>query len=174
ISDAQSTLLSKIDTSSYKDPHILFNTTCFARNEWININNNWLKARVNSYGYAVIDPKNKIVNGLKAESRSIENNYIKLLFSESGDLISLYDKRYGKEYITENMHSEIRAYHEDAGFFAAWDFASNYRDGESYVLLAEKMTTVISGPKTTMTLIYHYNSSYLRFAFTLTQDSPRV
>ena len=36
------------------------------------------------------------------------------------------------------------------------------------------MTTVISGPKTTMTLIYHYNSSYLRFAFTLTQDSPRV
>ncbi|MFP1591493.1 glycoside hydrolase family 38 C-terminal domain-containing protein [Escherichia coli] len=51
---------------------------------------------------------------------------------------------------------------------------SNYRDGESYVLLAEKMTTVISGPKTTMTLIYHYNSSYLRFAFTLTQDSPRV
>ena len=64
--------------------------------------------------------------------------------------------------------------HEDAGFFAAWDFASNYRDGESYVLLAEKMTTVISGPKTTMTLIYHYNSSYLRFAFTLTQDSPRV
>ena len=72
------------------------------------------------------------------------------------------------------MHSEIRAYHEDAGFFAAWDFASNYRDGESYVLLAEKMTTVISGPKTTMTLIYHYNSSYLRFAFTLTQDSPRV
>ncbi|HFS2752153.1 TPA: alpha-mannosidase, partial [Escherichia coli] len=75
ISDAQSTLLSKIDTSSYKDPHILFNTTCFARNEWININNNWLKARVNSYGYAVIDPKNKIVNGLKAESRSIENNY---------------------------------------------------------------------------------------------------
>lgn len=174
ISDAQSTLLSKIDTSSYKDPHILFNTTCFARNEWININNNWLKARVNSYGYAVIDPKNKIVNGLKAESRSIENNYIKLLFSESGDLISLYDKRYGKEYITENMHSEIRAYHEDAGFFAAWDFASNCRDGESYVLLAEKMTTVISGPKTTMTLIYHYNSSYLRFAFTLTQDSPRV
>lgn len=85
----------------------------------------------------MIDPKNKIVNGLKAESRSIENNYIKLLFSESGDLISLYDKRYGKEYITENMHSEIRAYHEDAGFSRP-DFASNYRDGESYVLLAEK------------------------------------
>lgn len=174
IHDARSLLINNIDTSTFKNPHAIFNTTSFDHNEWVNIDNNWMKARLNSYGYAVIEPQNETVNGLKAECRSIENDLIRLLFSDDGDLISLFDKRNGKEFITENMHSEIRAYHEDAGFFAAWDFAPNYRNGQSNVLRAEKLTAVISGPKTTMTVHYHYNASYLRLVFTLTQESPRI
>lgn len=80
IHDARSLLINNIDTSTFKNPHAIFNTTSFDRNEWVNIDNNWMKARLNSYGYAVIEPQNETVNGLKAECRSIENDLIRLLF----------------------------------------------------------------------------------------------
>lgn len=174
INFCRSELATRIDTKQVKNPHIIFNSISFPRSEWINIQGVWLKVKVSPFGYNVIEPIAQEIIEPRRKNNTIENNYVRLTFSDSGDLQSLYDLRHGKEFISEKLSSEFRAYHEDAGFFAAWDFAPDYRAGESSILLSEKMESIIDGPTISMVVHYRYHSSKLRLAFTLCQDSPRV
>lgn len=167
-------LISRLDTRHHSRPFVVFNTIPFERHEWLLVDDQWMKVCVDSLGYQLVERKSHYAGVMKAESCILENSRLRLTFSQDGDLVSYYDKLLDKEFIPRNSGSTLIAWYENAGFFAAWDFADNYREGPSERLRASKITAKIDGPTAVMNILYEYKNSFVQLSITLTQDSSRV
>jgi alpha-mannosidase len=90
--------------------------------------------------------------GLKADGRTLSNNWIRATFNEKGQLISLYDLERGREAVAEGEAANELRLHEDrpapnryGGGNDAWDLNIFY-EKKYRVLEAQKVELTENGP----------------------------
>jgi alpha-mannosidase len=68
--------------------------------------------------------------GVKVDTRSLENDLVRVELAEDGVLLSVFDKRVGREALAGRAN-QIWAYHDQSRDYDAWDIESDYeRRGE--------------------------------------------
>ncbi|WP_222939616.1 glycoside hydrolase family 38 C-terminal domain-containing protein [Photobacterium sp. BZF1] len=164
----------------FNKPFIAYNTAPFARNEWINIDGQWQELAVGPLGYAVneqVEQQSQVL--MQATPYYLESDCMRVEFAPDGGIRSMFDKQLAKEFIapdssTGTIGNELRAYHERASQYAAWDFADGYREGQSSVLCFERAEAVVDGPRAVVKQYYRYNQSVVVQEIVLLAGSHRV
>ncbi|MBS3820609.1 MAG: alpha-mannosidase, partial [Phycisphaerae bacterium] len=69
--------------------------------------------------------------GPTAEDKALENEYLRAVFNESGELVRLYDKQADREVLLDKRASNVfRMYEDTPGHYEAWDIVDTYREHE--------------------------------------------
>ena len=90
----------------------------------------YVEAEVPACGWASlhaapVKPAGAPRNGLTATTNSLENECLRLLLNERGELTSVYDKQAGRELAAGTCNA-FRLYKDVPGWFDAWDIDSQY------------------------------------------------
>ncbi|ARN55784.1 alpha-mannosidase [Sedimentisphaera salicampi] len=152
----------------------VFNTLSWKRSEWVQTKYGWLKAEVEPMGFRCFK-KSEIIEEsfpLKAERKLLENELIRLEFSEDGRLISAYDKQAGFETIHEGSKGNTLDVYTDNG--DAWDILEDYQKLPSESFKLESSSASLSGPKAILEQTYSYGNSKLTQKIVLTHGSKRI
>ena len=81
-------------------------------------------------GYKVIGGSRRS-GGIAVGERTLENASYKLVFDESGALVSLWDKRFGREIAAPGEKlNEFRAYEDMPYQYDNWEIAPYYKQKE--------------------------------------------
>ena len=81
-------------------------------------------------GYKVVETV-KRVGQVRVEGKTIENIIYKLVFDETGAIISLFDKRFNRELVKEGGKlNELRAYEDMPFQYDNWELAPYYKQKE--------------------------------------------
>ncbi|MDO9120809.1 MAG: glycoside hydrolase family 38 C-terminal domain-containing protein, partial [Anaerolineaceae bacterium] len=102
-------------------------------------------------------------NELKFGEESIENEHIRVRFSDQGEIISAITKKDGAEF-AENQLNTLRFYRDKWLFYNAWDIDWQYFNKPSKVLKAYRHESFIDGPTVVRRSYYKHGRT------TLTQD----
>ncbi|MGL6314189.1 alpha-mannosidase [Vibrio sp. WXL103] len=167
-------LEASLDTSEFVAPYIVYNLSPYARSEWIRVDDSWQKVELAAMSYQIIEKQPQLSAELVAKPKAIENDVVRVEFSENGQVISLFNKALNKEFISKPCANRLTAYKERAVEYAAWDFADDYRDGESYQLELVESHAESVGPKVLMKQVYRLGKSLIKQDIVLTQGSARV
>ena len=74
-----------INTKSYEQPVMIYNSLPWERNEWLYIQDSWKHVTVPSMGYQVVEAAGSLLSevfDLTAESNLLENEYLRISFLE--------------------------------------------------------------------------------------------
>lgn len=175
IDEAASDALLTNKTSKEAKAFAVINSLSWDREEWININGNWIKAKVPAMSeISVMCSKcNTDSFGVSSENNFIENNLLKVRFNEDGSLESVFDKEFSREVLDTNFKANVLTVYEEP-YGNAWDFSPACYDipQESFKLqYSESMT---DGPKAIVKQIYKYNLSTVEQQIILTEGSRRI
>jgi Alpha-mannosidase len=138
------------------------NSSPFARDEYVKHEGRWYYGMCKAYSSSEI----KLVNNrfdLKYGRDYTENELLKVVFSDKGYIVSLYDKVNNKEYCGEYLN-RLTLYKDKWKIFNAWDIDINYYKKKKIILHPEKSETYIDGPKVIRRSYYSHGRT------TLTQD----
>jgi len=140
-----------------------FNPTSYQRHEYIRQNDAWYHASLAPYGFAPLQeltPQNELDFG----EDNIENEFIRVRFSDHGEIISAITKKDGAEF-AENQLNTLRLYRDKWLFYNAWDIDWKYFTKPSKVLKAYRHESFIDGPTVVRRSFYKHGRT------TLTQDA---
>jgi len=102
----------------------------------------------------------------------IENNLIRAVFNEDGELVSLKDKNTGVEFIDEPSN-RFRMYQDATYMCDAWDIDSYYEKLEVDCTNDVKVTVEYKGDlESALSITRTMNNSVIRQRVTLKKDSP--
>lgn len=149
-----------------------FNPTSYDRHEYIRLEDAWYHANLAPYGFAPLQelpPQ----NGLKFGEDSLENEHIRVQFSNQGDIISAITKNDGAEYAESRLNT-LRLYRDKWLFFNAWDIDWKYFNKPSQVLKAYRHESIIDGPTVVRRSYYKHGRTTLTQDVILYSDRPVI
>ncbi|SHE41180.1 alpha-mannosidase [Caldanaerobius fijiensis DSM 17918] len=163
-----------VDIKASSDPFIVFNTLSWERSDWIKLDGKWIKVILPPMGYMVVDAcaETRIEQILSASDKALENDLLRVEFSEDGTIISIYDKENQKEVIPEGCRANRLAVYEDIG--DAWDFPINYDEKAPDFFKLVSAKGYIDGPEAILEHEYVYGESRLSQKVILTAGSRRI
>lgn len=170
-------LANQFPTIGMRSPVLVQNSLAWERTEWIHVDGRWGKVTVPSMGYVVVDfptdqPGNNNLPGLVATSSSLENDLIKVIFASDGSILSILDKRCGREVLSPGHAANRLAVYTDTG--DAWDFPMDYAEQIPRYMELTSTATRIDGPRAILQQIYHLGYSELVQEIVLTAGSTRL
>ncbi len=99
---------------------------------------------VPAVGYKVYYTKDAAVADAKAaDCADVENAYFSLKFNDAAELVSIFDKKNGRE-VLEGKGNVFRIYEDLPGKYDAWDIVATYTDRE-FDTEAGKVESVVTG-----------------------------
>jgi alpha-mannosidase len=119
-------------------------------------------------------PPAMVENTLSVMPQILENNLIKVVINEYGEVVSIYDKQNAQELAT-GLCNSLKMYQDIPSAFDAWDIDSIYR--QSPVDLPEKaeIAVIAEGPLFASLLVKRkLNNSSMTQTITLRRNSRRV
>lgn len=191
IADSYGAVARKLPSPPHADnkPLVLFNSLPWEREEWVQKDGRWLRVQVPPMGYAVADTSG-IADALaetaaaaeaptaagelqaSEDSRTLENDLLKLTFASDGSIASIYDKEYRREVVQPSgAANALRVYADDGD---AWDFRQDYRQTGSMKLELEGSSSFADGPAVGFIHHYRFGDSRLTQKVTLLQGSRRI
>lgn len=125
-------------------------------------------------GYAVI-PKPRANCTVQLGEGRMSNDYYDITLDSAGRILSLFDKRIGREVVPQGCTmNEYRVYEDDPEKYDAWEM-DEYMQIKSYVLdTPAVITPVIDGDRAGFTLERKYMSSTITETVWLYSSSPRI
>ncbi len=125
-------------------------------------------------GYTVI-PKPTAKCTVHLSEGKLSNDYYDLTLDSAGRIVSLYDKRIGREVVpVGGAMNEYRVYEDDPANYDAWEM-DEYMQIKSYVLdTPVTVTPVTDGDRAGFTLERKYMSSTITEAIWLYSSSARI
>lgn len=159
---------------------VVFNSLPWRREQWLRIGGRWASVAVPAMGYAVVDLAAQAgaaapltVPQLAAGRCALENDLLRLAFDpEDGSLVSVVDKRQGREVVAPGEKANVFSVYQDQG--DAWDFMPDYRLTEPEPLKLVRYEAKLDGPQAVLSMIYAYGASTLEQQIVLTAGSPRI
>ncbi|NOU70644.1 alpha-mannosidase [Paenibacillus sp. LMG 31458] len=166
---------SSIGTQGAVRPTVIFNSLPWERNEWMQLDNQWIQVTTPAMGYQVIDTAALAQVSLfevTAVSDTLENELIKIAFGSDGSILSIFDKELGREVIAAGEAGNVLSiYHDDGD---AWDFPEDYAGTKPAQMKLMQSKAYVSGPKAVVEQEYHYGKSVLTQKVILTAGSKRI
>jgi len=166
--------IDRLDVSDMVYPVAVMNSLSWGREEWICVEDKWLKVKVPPMGYAVVDasmPKTQIY-GLAAGDNLLENDRLRIRFASDGSIESIFDKEYNREVIPAGSFANKLAVYDDKG--DAWDFPVFYDQIPCEFFTLQSASFYVDGPKAVANQVYRYGASTLEQKVVLTLGSRRV
>lgn len=151
----------------------VFNTLSWQRNEWIKYEDMWFKVMVPSMGYSTLVNQSKTdPSPMRAENNLLENDKLRVIFSQDGSIKSIYDKEYSREAITPgSVGNRLTVYYDDGD---AWDISIQYPQRQSGNFVLQSSSVLLDGPKAELIQSYTYGDSHLEQRIILMNDSRRI
>lgn len=102
-----------------------FNLTAYPYEGILCREDKWYRAEIPAYGVAKLTPY-QTKGSIRATEDSIENDIFVVKFNFKGNIVSLYDKRDGTEYVGESVLNRFCVYKDTPKEYDAWDIDWNY------------------------------------------------
>jgi len=115
------------------------------------------------------------VKELKVESNLIENKFYKIEINDKGQIVSLYDKEYDREVITETGTANLLQAFEDRPMrFNAWDIDVYYQDKEYIIDDLKEMKINKENDKVRINLEWRFLDSVIKQDMIVYADKRRI
>lgn len=175
--------LGGIETSTYQivadslqeSGTVVFNPNSFERNGTIVLDGTTVGVEnIPSKGYALLK-EFLTSNSIQATERSLENACFALKINESGEIVSLHDKRVNREIVAkQGLLNKIVAY-EDLPFeFDNWEMKDYYQEKPIAVEKAESICIVNDGVRKGLKIKRKYFSSTIEQTIWLYENLDRI
>lgn len=108
----------------------------------------FVEVDVPAMGYNTIYPCSEtadIQNTVRATERSLENEYIRVIFNDNGEITSILDKESGRELAGDTCNV-FKMYKDVPNLFDAWDIDSNYANMPVSLESRCDMEVIAQGP----------------------------
>lgn len=150
------------------------NQTSFKRNEYFKYKDKWYNIQVEPYDSApLIAVGESEYQDIKAYENGIENDCVKVVFNEKGEIISLVDKASGKEFCKDYLNRLI-VFTDPKTHYNAWDIRKDYRElKRTYPKLVEH-SAYTDGVQSIRVNKYIYGNSKIIQKISLTKGSKMV
>lgn len=168
INSAAESLCGIIDTSALSSPAVVFNTLSFERSGWIKTGSGYSYVTVPSVGYSTADMAE--CGNVSSKYEGLENDILSVRLADNGDIISVYNKKLGKELLSGG--SAAMLIYDDVG--DAWEMEYEYlsKAPEHAVLVSSSFLR--EGPFSRVIRKYTYGKSTFDVVITLADNSDRL
>lgn len=139
----------------------VFNSLPWEREDWIKMGEDWHKVAVPAMsGLSLKEAiRQSSASGLSAGERELANDVLVARFNEEGHLVSLYDKKSGREAVYPGENANVFSiYHDDGD---AWDFPQDYRERLAATMKLIKSAAYTEGPHAVLEQTYAFGESSL-------------
>lgn len=138
----------------------VFNSAPFHRKENFKYDGKWYSFEADPYEVVPIKPLGKSPNCLSAGENYIENDLLKLTFGESGEIVSLIDKRTKTEFNGKYLN-RLTVYTDKKLFYNAWDIDIDYPNKPASKFRLVSAKCFVDGGAAIMEADYAYGKSKL-------------
>ena len=150
-----------------------FNSLSFPRKEYVKSGEEWYFASFPSMGYRKLTKVSKASSSLKAEENFIENENLKITFSENGSITSIYDKKNKKEALEEGTEANHLSVYDDTDG-NAWDIQIYYDEQKPREFKLTERKSYLDGVDAVMEQRWEFGNSTLVQKISLRQESEYV
>ncbi|MEA4938081.1 MAG: glycoside hydrolase family 38 C-terminal domain-containing protein [Christensenella sp.] len=148
------------------------NMTSFARDEHVQLEGEWYRARVAPYAIAALEPVS-VEQTLSFTQSTMENGLVCLAFNEFGEIVS-YKTAEGRELVA-GLLNRLTLYQDPLMIpFNAWDINPNYTKLPARRLRARTVSTRIEGPRIVREQTYCFGKSKINQRVVLEAGSDCV
>ncbi|HUX77562.1 MAG TPA: glycoside hydrolase family 38 C-terminal domain-containing protein [Anaerolineae bacterium] len=165
-----------IHTAGMTSPVLVQNSLSWERAEWVQAHGRWLHVTVPAMGYKVVDADTDHLQvpgtSVSATETRLENDLLRVQFAEDGSIVSIYDKRAGRQVIPDGQAANRLAVYRDPG--DAWDFCLDYAEQALRTLELVSAAARVDGPRAVLRQVYRLAHSELTQEIALTAGSPRL
>ena len=163
-----------LDTAGSQNPAFIFNSTSWAREEWLKIKNCWYFIRVPALGYRMIDLSIPASPSIEVTARKdcLENAQLRIEWDSKGAIIRFYDKVNDFEIIAPGTCGNRLAVYQDNG--DAWDIPIGYADKAPDYFQLTAVASGMDGPKASVKHWYSYGNSRVEQEIVIYDGSRRV
>lgn len=151
---------------------VVSNSLSWPRTEWICVGTAWLKAEAPSMGFAILGTDSTLESDMTASAEQIENEYLRVTFTQSGEIQSIYDKENCREVVRSGEAANRLVVYEDQG--DAWDFPADYDAITPLEFELVSTDARVDGPKAIVRQMRRLGDSTLTQEIVLTSGSRRL
>ena len=153
-----------------------FNSTPFARSEYVKEGDKWLKIDVKPYSATTETAEADVesANGeLAYDEFTIENSQVSVTFGESGEIVSMYLKQTDRELVNGYFNKFV-IYSDPFMYYNAWDINMDYPNMPKEELQLVSAKTYIDGMTVVREQSFVHGKSKLVQKVALTAGDPMV
>ncbi|AZN38328.1 alpha-mannosidase [Paenibacillus albus] len=154
----------------------VFNSLPWERTEWFESEGgSWQRVTVPAMGIAAAGAAQSAAPATPTVctvQRTIENELLKVTFSENGAIVSVFDKVHNREVVLPGQSANLLQVYDDKG--DAWDFRQDYRETGGMPLALIESSSFESGPTAGVIQCYQYGDSVIIQKVVLTEGSRRI
>lgn len=130
-------------------------------------------ADIPAHGYKVVRPQD--FNGsVKLYKNGIENDFFSLMIDDCGDIVSLYDKRCGREVVKEGAKMRLVAYEDFPRAYDAWEISSYYKTKFWELDGSAKVTGVTDGARSGIVIERRFLESVIKQTVWMYENIERI
>ncbi|MDD5261834.1 MAG: alpha-mannosidase [Methylacidiphilales bacterium] len=186
IDAAQGSLAAAINTSAFKRPVVIFNTTSHALNSVVSLpDGSPVFASVPACGYTVIEghqkhPVSTPAVPVKASQQGktiiLDNGLLRVVFNSSDGLIrSILDHRANREVLSGQRGNVFQLHRDHPNFWDAWDVDLFYRETCEDITALESITLEEETDlRACVRVVRKFGESSITQKITLCAGSPRI
>lgn len=170
---AQEALTDTLTMEGMASPVFLFNSTSFHRQELITVDDHQFVAEIPAYGFTVVD----LINTPKVEKISrnmlyLENDSIRVDFTENGTISSFIQKETGFSLLRENEEGNKLCLYQDE--LTHWDINKAYLQAIPEQAKLVNAEAFIQGDIQGLHLFFTVGNSTIHQTVTLKENSSRL
>ena len=167
--------LSRLASGTKRSGILVYNPLGFARSGMVRVGDRNLWAEnVPAMGWKLITASEGAAD-VEAAPDCLENRFLRLRFSETGAICSLFDKRAGRELCPEGSAiNDLRVYEDFPRDYDAWELSRYYKDKMWQVDQVASRTVVDEGFRRGIRMVKPYCDSVITQTVFLYADSPRI
>ena len=169
------TALSQLASGVQHSGVLVYNPLGFTRSGMVRVGDRNLWAEnVPAMGWKLIAASEGAAD-VEAAPDCLENRFLRLRFSETGAICSLFDKRAGRELCPEGSAiNDLRVYEDFPRDYDAWELSQYYKDKMWQVDQVASRTVVDEGFRRGIRMVKPYCDSVITQTVFLYADSPRI
>lgn len=146
----------------------VINSLGWTRRGWVRTDHGWASYNALPFSIGVLTNETFEGESLKYEDDYIENACLKVVFDETGAIISVFDKVNNRETLEKGSRANVLNVYEDLQ--DAWDFDMYYDQSAPVPFRLVSSKKYIDGPKVVNEQVYAYNKSTLKQQVYLSVD----
>lgn len=130
-------------------------------------------SNVPAMGYAVATPAPRS-NSVTVDGRTIESPAYRLVLDENCNIVSLFDKEYGRELVQEGEAFCLQAYEDFPKEYDAWEISYYYKQKKWQIDEVVSCEPVFDGARAGLKIVKKFLDSTITQTIYLYEDSRRI